>query len=320
MTVSRAEHQVAAALRAVDEADASTGEKAEMLMEIAMGLQQKPEHVDDLHAAVMLYRKSLSLCSDGPELLVARITARMATALMAIPSDDADSLMQARDALQSSLTIFVQQGTAEETAEAELNLGLVLQHLAGMQKARSQDSISAYQRALRTFDKNKHPKEYAILQNNLATAFLSIPFSDDKDKVREALAVQAFEEGLSIVTLIDHPVEYAMLQNNLGNALQYVSSSHHIDNGYRALEAYDEALRVRTRRDMPEAYAITLANKANCVANLPDNRNDIEAGNSESLVAASELYREALSLFEELGQAGKVCEITQAISELEQSP
>jgi len=95
----------------------------------------------------MLYCKSLSLCSDGPELLVARITARMATALMAIPSDDADSLMQARDALQSSLTIFVQQGTAEETAEAELNLGLVLQHLAGMQKARIQDSISAYQRA-----------------------------------------------------------------------------------------------------------------------------------------------------------------------------
>ena len=107
-------------------------------------------------------------------------------------------------------------------------LGLVLQNLAGMHKARIQDSISAYQRALRTFDKEKHATEFAIVQNNLATAFLSIPFTDEKGKLREALAVQAFEEGLAVVTLIDHPSEYAMLQNNLGNALQYVLSLIHI--------------------------------------------------------------------------------------------
>ena len=65
--------------------------------------------------------------------------------------------------------------------------------------------------------------------------------------MREALAVQAFEEGLKGISLVDHPSEYAMLQNNLGNALQYVSSSHRVENGFRALEAYDEALRVRTK-------------------------------------------------------------------------
>jgi hypothetical protein len=37
---SRTETVVAAALRSVAEAEASAGEKAEMLMELAMGLQQ----------------------------------------------------------------------------------------------------------------------------------------------------------------------------------------------------------------------------------------------------------------------------------------
>ena len=86
-----------------------------------------------------------------------------------------------------------------------MNLGVVLQSLAGAGRARITDAISAYQRALRTFDRTRHPEEFAILQNNLATAFLSIPFTDERGKMREALAVQAFEEGLKVVTLIDHP-------------------------------------------------------------------------------------------------------------------
>ena len=175
VALSRTDDQVRAAYKAVEESDATTGEKAEMLMEIAMGIQQQPKAVEDLHAAVEMYRKSIELCGDGPELLIARITARLATALMATPSDTADYLLEAQTALESSLATFAVEGTPEETAEAEMNLGLVLQNLAGMHKARIKDSISAYQRALRTFDKEKHATEFAIVQNNLATAFLSIP-------------------------------------------------------------------------------------------------------------------------------------------------
>lgn len=314
---SRTQDQVRAARHAVDTADATLGEKAEMLMEIAMGLQQQPKDVEDLHASVELYQQALELCATGPELLIARISARMATAMMATPSDTPDLLEQAREALEASLQTFSKQGIAEETAETEMNLGLVIQNLANVHRARIQDSISAYQRALRTFDKKKHPKEFAIIQNNLATAFLSIPFSDEKGKLREALAVQAFEEGLAVVSYVDHPSEYAMLQNNLGNALQYVSSSHRVENGFRALEAYDEALRVRTRRDMPEAYANTIANKANCIANLPDDPVNTDAGNPKGLANAIGLYKEAQSIFEQAGETDKVAEVSHAISALQ---
>ncbi len=318
VALSRTEDQVDAALRAIEEAGATPAENSEMLMEIAMGMQQKPQRIDDLHAAVELYSKAIDLCPDDLPLLKARIQARMGTALMATPSDDASLLEDAREAFEAALRVLQQEGSSEEIAETEMNLGLALQNLAGMHRARIQDSIGAYQRALRTFDKTEFPKEFAILQNNLATAFLSIPFTDERSKMREALAVQSFEEGLSIVNLIDHPSEYAMLQNNLGNALQYASSSHRVENGFRALEAYDEALKVRTARDTPGEYANTISNKANCLANLPDDPSDPDSGNPRNLASARDLYAEAMVIFESLGEIEKAAAVQDVVREFEQ--
>ena len=304
---SRTNDEVLAAKKVVDEASATPSEKAEMLMELAMGLQARPKAVDDLMAAIQLYNMALDQTPDQEQLLLARIAARRATALMAVPEGGFDYLTNAREGLEDALIILHQQGQATEVAEAEMNLGLILQSLAGAGQATVQDAINAYQRALQVFDKKNYPKEFAILQNNLATAFLSIPATDDSGKLREALAVQAFEDGLSVVTLIDHPSEYAMLQNNLGNALQYASSSHALENQIRALEAYDEALKVRTAQTTPAEYANTIANKANCLANLPEYQ-------SEALA----LYREALGLFGQLGEQDKAQALHEAISILEQ--
>lgn len=313
---SRTKQQVDAALAAVEDADTSDADKAQMLMEIAMGLQQAPREPADLSAAVDLYRRALVLVPAGEQLGAARIRARLATALMAVPAENAAPMKAAKVEITTALATLTAEGSEAEIAEAEMNLGLICQTLAGMGMAPIQPAISAYQRALRTFDKTAYPKEFAIVQNNLATAFLSMPFTDDTGKMREALAVQAFEEGLRVVTLIDHPVEYAMLQNNLGNALQYVSTSHRVENGYRALEAYDEALKVRTLREMPEAYANTIANKANCLSNLPDDTENPEAGNPRNVMAAIALLREAQGIFIARGVGDKAHAVAEAITEM----
>jgi tetratricopeptide (TPR) repeat protein len=313
---SRTKQQVDAALMAVEDADASDADKAQMLMEIAMGLQQAPRDPGDLVAAVDLYRRALALVPPSETLGAARIRARLATALMAQPAEDAGPMQAAKEELTTAIATLTAEGSDAEIAEAEMNLGLICQTLAGWGMMPIQPAISAYQRALRTFDKAAYPKEFAILQNNLATAFLSMPFSGDSGKLREALAVQAFEEGLRVVTLIDHPVEYAMLQNNLGNALQYVSTAHRVENSLRALDAYDEALKVRTRRDMPEAYANTIANKANCLANLPDDLENPEAGNPRNVQEAVALLREARGIFQDRGETQKAEQVAEAIAEL----
>lgn len=313
----RLEEKVRAALFAADADQASPIERAEMLMEIAISLQIKPKSPDELVAAVRLYDRALDVCPPSDALLAARIGARKATALFSIPTQSTQSLEQARDALSKALPVLREEGSPEELAEAEMNLGLVLQSLTGAGKARVTDAIAAYQRSLRTFDRETFPKEFAILQNNLATAFLSIPFADERAKMREALAVQAFEEGLKVVNVIDHPSEYAMLQNNLGNALQYASSSHAVENNVRALEAYDEALKVRTREAMPSEYANTIANKANCLWNLPDDPFDPASGNHRNLAAARRLYAEAREIFTGGGEHEKARVVAEAVDQID---
>lgn len=311
------DEQVRAALLAADADAASPQERAEMLMEMAIGFQIKPKSIDELHAAVELYDRALELCPATHALLAARINARKATALQALPENGTASLEAARDAMGEAMPVIRAHGEAEELAEAEMNLGLILQNLAGAHKARITDAIAAYQRSLRTFDRVKFPAEFAILQNNLATAFLSIPFTDERSKMREALAVQAFEEGLKVVNLIDNPAEYAMLQNNLGNALQYASSSHVVENNLRALEAYDEALKVRSRETMPLEYANTIANKANCLWNLPDDVSNPNAGNRRNLSLARQFYGDARALFNAAGEIEKARIVAEAIDQIE---
>jgi hypothetical protein len=144
-----------------------------------------------------------------------------------------------------------------------------------------------------------------------------MPFTDERGKMREALAVQAFEEGLKVVNLIDHPSEYAMLQNNLGNALQYASSSHVIENNLRALDAYDEALKVRTRETTPLEYANTIANKANCLWNLPDEPAQPDRGNRANLMQARAYYAEAREIFVANGDVEKARIVSEAATQIE---
>ena len=312
---SLVDDEVRAALAAAEDADATPSERAEMLMEIAMGLQQRPKSPDQLHSAVMLYDKALTVCPEDMQLLRARILARKATALQVIPEQGTISLEQARAVFEEAIPTLMDFGKPEELAEVEMNLGLVIQNLAGAGRARIVDAISAYQRALRTFTKSKFLREFVILQNNLATAFLSMPMTDERGKMREALAVQAFEEGLKVVSLIDHPTEYAMLQNNLGNALQYVSSSHPIENNLRAIEAYDEALKVRTRETTPLEYANTISNKANCLWNLPDDPQNPDSGNRANLLQARAFYSEAREIYMAHGDLEKARIVAEAVDQ-----
>ncbi len=306
------------ALAMLESSTATVLEKVDMLTEIAMGLQLRPGSAEDLHYAISLYDRALALCPPEDVLRPARVKARKATALNAVPGEGTEFVDQARELFEVAIQVLQQHGSKEELAEAEMNLGLTLQTLAGMKRARMSDAIAAYLRALRTFTRDSYAAEYAILHNNLATAYLSMPVTEPGAKVREALSVQSFVEALTVVTLVDQPVEYAMLQNNLGNALQYASSSHSIQNNLRALAAYDEALKVRNRRDTPLEYANTISNKANALRNLPDDPTHSEGGNRGNLLTARQLLAEAKDVFEHCGESARAQVIVEALKELEQ--
>ncbi len=327
--LSLSDAQVEAALQAADDADATPAERAEMLMEIAMGLQSRPRSPRQIEDAILLYERALAVAPLPATLLRARITARMGTALAGLPDGGTASLERALQCFEGALQALQAGGMPEEIAEVEMNRGLVLQSLSQAGRARITDAIAAYQRALRGFGRTTHPQEYAVLHNNLAIAFLSIPSTDERGRMREALAVQSFEEVLKVINLIDHPSEYAMIQNNLGNALQYAPSGHVLENNLRALAAYDEALRVRNPRDTPMEYANTIANKANVLRQLvrdpvreltlPDPEPDggASALPADPPAAALALVREAARIFGQHGDRQKAGLMDEAAAEIE---
>ena len=65
MTDQIADHQYQQALLAVQEHAGSDEEKVEMLIEIAMGLQQKPKSAQQLFNAVALYDEAQKLCPES---------------------------------------------------------------------------------------------------------------------------------------------------------------------------------------------------------------------------------------------------------------
>ena len=89
--------QYEAALKAIETEEVTPEEKAEMLMEIAMGMQQKPKTAREIEEAVALYQRALELCPAAAPALRARIQARQGTAYQALPAGGAPALYQARD-------------------------------------------------------------------------------------------------------------------------------------------------------------------------------------------------------------------------------
>ncbi|HAC63821.1 MAG TPA: hypothetical protein DCF68_09850 [Cyanothece sp. UBA12306] len=317
MTTTFSNLNVKAALNAIESDMATLPEKIEMLIEMAAGLQKKPKNLQQLEDAVFLYRRGLELCPADYPILKARCLSGMATALRTIPSEKADLLLESKTAYETALPILEEHASPEEVAEAQMNLGVVMQALVPFHEGTMQEAIQAYQKAVRVFDGQSYPQEYAILQNNIAIAYLSMPLSPEGEKMRQAMAVQSFEAALKWVTLIDHPSEYAMLQNNLANALQYLPSTHPVENNLKALAAYDEALKVRTFQDTPIEYANTISNKANVLFNLPDDVEHPDRGNHNNLMQAKIYYQEAYQIFSQYEQWERAEVVEQALYEIE---
>jgi len=79
-------------------------------------------------------------------------------------------------------------------------------------------AIERYQKALGACDLGNYPVSYALIQNNLGTAYLKLA-SVTNTKENLIKAIEAYKEALKVRTIETHPDGYATTQNNLGTAL-----------------------------------------------------------------------------------------------------
>lgn len=154
-------------------------------------------------------------------------------------------------------------------AELWLNLGMSCQEQANGQRGLLLEAVKAYQSALHCgLAVDHHPELFAIAQNNLGLAYLSMPLIEASDQLRMAVAVQSFREALKVYGKETHTEMWASVQLNLANALQYLPSSHPQENLIQAVEIYDELAAFRNKALDPLGYARLLANQANALAHL----------------------------------------------------
>ncbi len=188
------------------------------------------------------------------------------------------NLKLAVGAFEEALKLYAAEARAQEHAQTENNLGdayLLLSGLGGGDEVATANAaenlkraIGAYEEALKFRTLEDHPEDYAETQNSLGRARMSLAQIED-GVMREALiekAVSSFKAALEIRTADSQPEERAETQTLLGQALvlesePQVSGSeiHWADReGLKmAIEAYEEALAVRTRESHPEEYAET---------------------------------------------------------------
>jgi tetratricopeptide (TPR) repeat protein len=169
-------------------------------------------------------------------------------------------------------------------AELWLNLGSYCQEQSGGRRELLTQAIQAYQQAVQCgLSESRYPEMYALAQNNLGLAYLTMPMVEASDALRKAVAVQSFREALKVYQSDTHRLEWVSAKLNLANALQHLPSSHPEENLLQSIDIYEELLQARSRAEDPVGYARLLANQANALAHL--------GLFSQSLERANEAYK-----------------------------
>lgn len=196
--------------------------------------------------------------------LAAQLLADRADVRLAHSSDGAQAVQDYRTALQ----LIANSHTAELRAQLWMRLGMLYQELAQGQRGALLEAARCYQEALRYFTRADHPEVFALLQNNLALAYLAMPLVESSDQLRMAIAVQALREALQVYTREAHPDRWASAQLNLANALQYLPSGRPEEHLVEAIERYEELLDAHDPTVDPLRFARLLANQGNAMAHL----------------------------------------------------
>lgn len=131
-----------------------------------------------------------------------------------------------------------------------------------------EQAIAAYQQALSTTNPDTRPHNYAMIQNNLGSAYGDMArFRTPAESLEQSVA--AYEAALRYRQLHDDPARYAATQNNLGTA--YWNLAQHqqpVRRLKQSIAAYFEALRYYSPDCEPMHYAMIQNNLGTAYWNL----------------------------------------------------
>jgi tetratricopeptide (TPR) repeat protein len=179
-------------------------------------------------------------------------------------------------------------------AAAQNNLGNAYCILADVEDKTEncKRAIEAFQEALKVRTLDKFPIDYSATQNNMGNAYSTLAEVEDMAENCK-MAIEAYQEALKVRTLEQFPIDYAATQNNMGNAYCQLAD---VEDKYeitikaieKAIEACQEALKVRTLDKFPIDYSATQNNMGNAYRRLAEvsKKTDSKAENCKRAIKA----------------------------------
>ena len=182
--------------------------------------------------------------------------------------DDFADPMRANDVLDAAIKSVGRNASGELRGELHLARGLVRQELGMENKGFLLPAVNDFTEAAKYFREDSDPELFAMINHQLALAYLVMPMSSEGDRIRVGVAVNSLRAALRVYTPETHPELWASTQLNLANALQYLPSVHQEENLKEAVDLYEELLEHRNEATDPLGVARILANQGNALGHL----------------------------------------------------
>ena len=207
-------------------------------------------------------------------------------------NDDA-AVLASIDLLKNEILPLAEESeSAEFMAASFATLGKVLGMIGQRRRGTRylEDAINAFREALRRFDPESTPMQWANTQNGLGNA-LGWLGQRSADNALLQQSIEAFEQALTKQNEELCAYNWASTMNNMAAVLQTLGRK---DNNPRILkrsvESYKAVLRVWTRATVPLDWATTMDNLGTALRNLGEHRRG--PGTLKQAVAA---YKSALA-------------------------
>ncbi|MBI2486352.1 MAG: tetratricopeptide repeat protein, partial [Deltaproteobacteria bacterium] len=131
-------------------------------------------------------------------------------------------------------------------------------------------AIGSYEEALKFYNLETFPADYASTQNNLGVSYDTLAEVENKAENCKK-AIESYGVALKVRTFESAPLDYAATQNNLGIAYSVLAEIEDKEESCKlAIKAYEEALRVYVFEDYPILYAYANNNLGNANRTLAE--------------------------------------------------
>ncbi|NET84687.1 MAG: CHAT domain-containing protein [Moorea sp. SIO1F2] len=205
------------------------------------------------------------------------------------------------DQLDDNLAVLLRDWATAKLAEVEPELARriaidivnfsnrIQEFPLGSRATNLEIAMTGYEVVGTVFTRKAFPVDWAMTQNNLASAYCQRIRGEKADNLEAA--IKAFQGALQVRTRKAFPQDWAQTQNNLGNAYTNRIKGEKADNLEAAIKAYQAALQVYTREAFPVDWAMTQNNLGNVYLYR------IRGEKADNLEAAINAYQAALQVY-----------------------